>query len=46
MVMWIPWWSSGYNSVLPLPRAQVEFLVRELRSQQAKVRGQKQKNAF
>ena len=29
---WILWWSSGYDSVLSLPRAQVRFQVRELRS--------------
>ena len=28
----IPWWSSGWDSVLSLPRAQVQSLVRELRS--------------
>ena len=32
MFMRIPWWSSGYNSLLSLPRAQVHLLIRELRS--------------
>ena len=31
-VMGIPWWSSGWFFVLLLPRAQVQFLVGELRS--------------
>ena len=31
-VMGIPWWSSGWFFVLLLPRAQVKFLVGELRS--------------
>ena len=28
----VPWWSSGQDSMLLLPRAQVQFLVGELRS--------------
>ena len=28
----LSWWSSGWDSVLSLPRAQVPFLVRELRT--------------
>ena len=31
----IPWWSSGWDSVLSLPRARVQSLVRELRSHKA-----------
>ena len=32
MFMRIPWWSSGYSSLLLLPRAQVHLLIWELRS--------------
>ena len=29
----LPWWSSGQDSVLPLPRAWVQSLVGELRTE-------------
>ena len=32
VLMGIPWLSSGYHSVLSLPRVQVQSLVRELKS--------------
>ena len=28
----LPWWSTDYDSVLPLQRAQVQILAGELRS--------------
>ena len=36
----VPWWFSGWDSVLPLPEAHVQSLVREQRSHRP--RGQKQ----
>ena len=37
----VPWWSSGWDSTLSLPRAGVQSLVQELRS--LKLHGQKKK---
>ena len=39
--MGIPWWSSDWDSAFSLPRAQVQSLVGELRSQ--KLRGMAKK---
>ena len=38
----IPWWSSGFDSVLSLLRAQIRFLVGELRSLKKKKSPQNQ----
>ena len=40
----IPWQSSGWDSALPLLRAWVQFLVRELRSHKPQVKDKKQTN--
>ena len=36
--MGLPWWFSGLDSVLPMQGAQVQSLVRELRSHMAQLR--------
>ena len=41
----IPWWSTGYNSVLSLPGAQVRSLVEELRSHKPHGTPPKKKNS-
>ena len=39
----IPWWSSGQESVLSLPRARVQSLVRELRFHKLRGAAEKKK---
>ena len=34
----LSWWSSGYNSMLPMQGAEVRSLVRELRSHMPQLR--------
>ena len=43
LTLGIPWWSSGYNSVLSLPRAWVQSLVRELKSHKPRGAAKKRK---
>ena len=42
-ILGIPWWSSGYDSALPLQGAWVQSLVGKLRSPMPRVTAQKKK---